>query len=107
MSKKRRRKPRPKNTTTASTGDSRRLTKSVSFEFELDIDSEGDDYAVIYGRKCSESEGANQPEVISSLPGIGDELEIFYGTIEEAKAVFDRLGEDVDIHDFCELLDVR
>ena len=107
MSKKRRRKPRQKNTVTTLAKATRNITKSVSFEFELDIDDEGDDYAVVYARKQSDSDEDNHPVVMSNIPGIGDELEIFHGTIDEAEAVFARIGENVDIHDFCELLDVR
>jgi len=107
MSKKRRRKPRQKNTSTILKKDANNLIKSVCFEFELDIDDEGDDYAVIYARKQSDSDEDNHPVVMSNVPGIGDELEVFYGTIDEAKAVFARIGENIDIHDFCKLLDIR
>ena len=47
------------------------LTKNINFEFELSIDDEGDDYAVIYARRISDD--ANQPVVISNIPGLGDE----------------------------------
>ena len=107
MSKKRRRIPRQKNTATPLTNNSSNLTKCVSFEFKLEIDAEGDDYAVVYARKQSDSDEDNHPAVMSNVPGIGDELEIFHGTIDEAMAVFARIGENIDIHDFCELLDVR
>ena len=107
MKTKRRRKPGPKNTATPLTNNGSNLTKSVSFEFELDIDDEGDDYAVVYARKQSDSDEDNHPVVMSNIPGVGDELEIFHGTIEEAKSVFERIGENVDIHDFCSLLHIR
>ena len=80
------------------------LTKNINFEFELSIDDEGDDYAVIYARRISDD--ANQPVVISNIPGLGDKIEIYYGTIEKAKFVFDRLGDNIDIADFCSLLNV-
>ena len=80
------------------------LTKNINFEFELSIDDEGDDYAVIYARRISDD--GNQPVVLSNIPGLGDELEIYYGTIEKAKTVFDRLGDNIDIADFCSLLNV-
>ena len=76
----------------------RQLTKHVNFEFELSIDDEGDDYAVIYARRISE--GDNPPVAISNIPGLGAELEIYYGTIEKAKSVFEHLGDNIDIADF-------
>ena len=82
----------------------RQLTKRINFEFELSIDDEGDDYAVIYARRTSHDGGP--PNTISNIHGLGAELEIYYGTIEKAKSVFEHLGDNIDIADFCSLLDV-
>ena len=51
----------------------RQLTKHVNFEFELSIDDEGDDYAVIYARRISE--GDNPPRCNIQHSRLGAELE--------------------------------